>query len=1051
MKDFDISPFCLPNSKAGEVRFEEPRDIKSLLVEFKNKAPDKIALFYLRKTWPQTRIEKEPDLDNPCAFGWIPHDDWFNCAWQKARMKISRLSARKIIVSFLPLSREFPEMKNIYDVPFRRTLGCKLDVPDPNAIKKISVFTNSPVSRKTLCVYLDAGKKTPTREIRLEGYNTLVEKIIPLKGVEVKDRIVKLRKGRDRSFMVSLIHMIPSHKYANDDGLLTFFLDNDAFTISLASLEQEGPIWFEDKGVFISKRDDLAAFSDYWKMWQNAKTINQRVLARPEQTFAGAFYGQPRAHAVSYNLACKHARQRFWLESNGDILLFKPNVMRVPGKDTPCYKNDGSARFFFGLEKWASIARFPDPSPVLAYNLRFRKDSINLEQKSFAVPLTSPDFKTELNGDDPIIALVRFRFHNQGEKTETAVLSIRYSSDSQRSFNPLMCGEGQDDRLIPKSPFDILTIKNKGLWSSWKGQKVLRCLFHSDMKPKSDSRGIQFEKKLAPGEICDIFLKIPFISLEKSLEKTLLTKLSFDESYRAMTDFWRTEGQKGAQLKTLEPHLNALHRSHLAHVMVTDFKMPDGSGLINTSVGTSTYGNFSNEACMIVQELDQRGLHDEARRRLELWIRYQGTVPQPGNFTDYNGMFFGAAGFEDGAYNQHHGWVLWRLCEHFFLTRDKKWMLKAADAVIAGADWVFRQRKNTMKPLPHSRGWEYGFLPAGSLEDVTDFHYWLSTNSLTWRGTEWAAKALFEINHPDAARIRKEADSYRKDLIRGFETMRKHSPLVRLRNGRWVPYYPSRLYRRGRDIGWIREVLEGAVYLLISGLYDIDSQNARWILDDYNDNRYVKPPYGYLIPDFEANWFDRGGFSMQPNLLAGLLPHLDRDEPEIFLWMFFNAWCACYREEINAMVEHPAPVLGYSNSAHFKTSDQANSVMWLRYMFVYVKGDLLHLGRAIPRLWFLEDKEIGIQNVCIHFGMVSVSYKSGMNQGRIKAKVNLKLFQNPGRTLIRFRHPEKKKIKRVSVNGKTWKLFDAAKGDVDITGFRGKVNIDVIWNSLKKT
>ena len=57
-------------------------------------------------------------------------------------------------------------------------------------------------------------------------------------------------------------------------------------------------------------------------------------------------------------------------------------------------------------------------------------------------------------------------------------------------------------------------------------------------------------------------------------------------------------------------------------------------------------------------------------------------------------------------------------------------------------------------------------------------------------------------------------------------------------------------------------------------------------------------------------WFDRGGFSMQPNLLAGLLPHLDRDEPEIYLWMFFNAWGACYREEINAMVEHPLPVLG---------------------------------------------------------------------------------------------------------------------------------------------
>jgi hypothetical protein len=1047
MRDFDISPFCLPNTKIEEVRFEEPRDIRSLLVEFRNNAPDKIALSYLRKTWPQTRIEKEPDLDNPCSFGWIPHDDWFNCAWQRARIKISRLSARKISISFQPLSREFPDMKNTYDVPFRRTLGFKLDVPDPNAIKKISVFTNSPVSKTILHIHLDAGKITPATTIRMEGYNIFVEKMIPLKGVEVKDRIMKLRKGRDRSFLASLVHLMPSHKYANDDGLLTFFLDNDAFTISLTSLEQEGPVWFEEKGVFISKSDDTTLFSDYLKRCQNLKTINQRVLELPEQTFSGAFYGQPRAHAVSYNLACKHARQRFWLESNGDIHLFKPNVMRVPGKDTPFYRNDGSARFFFGLEKWASVARFPDLEPVLAYNIQFKKENLRLEQKSFAVPLYSPDFKKELNGDDPVIALVRFRFHNQGDETETAVLPVRYSGDSRRAFNPLMCGEGQDDQLVPKSPFDKLTIKRNEIFGSWKRQKVLRCIFHSNMKPKPDAWGIRFEKKLAPGEECDLFLKIPFISLEKSGEKTRLAKLSFEDSYRALTDFWKTQGNKGAQLHTPEPHLNALHRSHLTHVLVTDFKMPDKSGLINTSVGTSTYGNFSNEACMIVQELDQRGMHDEARRRLELWIKYQGTAAQPGNFTDYNGMFFGAAGFEDGAYNQHHGWALWRLCEHFFLTRDKKWMQKVSDAVIAGADWVFRQRRNTMKPLPHSRGWEYGFLPAGSLEDVTDFHYWLSTNSLTWRGTEWAARALKEINHPDANRIRKEADSYRRDLIRGFETMRRHSPIVRLRNGRWVPHYPSRLYRRGRDIGWIREVLEGAVYLLISGLYDIDSPSARWILDDYNDNRYVKPPYGYLIPDFEANWFDRGGFSMQPNLLAGLLPHLDKDEPEIFLWMFFNAWCACYREEINAMVEHPAPVLGYSNPAHFKTSDEANAVMWLRYMFVYVKDDLLHLGRAIPGAWFLENKEICLLNVCTRFGRVSVSYQPIMDQGRIKAKVNLKLFQNPGQILLRFRHPEKKKIKRVRVNDKPWKFFDASKGDVDITGFKGKVSIEVVWGA----
>jgi len=65
---------------------------------------------------------------------------------------------------------------------------------------------------------------------------------------------------------------------------------------------------------------------------------------------------------------------------------------------------------------------------------------------------------------------------------------------------------------------------------------------------------------------------------------------------------------------------------------------------------------------------------------------------------------------------------------------------------------------------------------------------------VTWRGVDSAAQALEAIGHPEAARNRKEADAYKKDLVAGFEKSRQNSPLVRLRDGRWVPHYPSRLY-----------------------------------------------------------------------------------------------------------------------------------------------------------------------------------------------------------------------------------------------------------------
>jgi hypothetical protein len=1041
MKPFDIAPFALPNGAPGEYRFEEPRDIRQLRVRFRGQTPSSLNVYYLRKTWPDVRIEYARDLDNPCGFGWTPIDDQFNTRWQKAAIEVRQESASTVIITFKGLSAEFPDLKD-YDVTFRRTLGIKIEAPEPKQLLSANIFTTSTPQWSRLRVELDAGRETPGKRIRLSAYNATIRAVLSPRGVRASRHTVELLPEKERSFELRVVHMRPAHRYCGDEGHITFSLDDDVFTICLQNLSEQGPIWYAEKGVYIAFANDPTRFADYLKRIEGTKTLHQRVREYREQTYAGAFYGQPRPHAVSYNLGCKHNRQRFWLEANGDLVLHRWNVTSIPGQDTARFLCDGDARFFFGLERKAILARYTDTPPVLAYHIRARDGDIAIEQESFAVPLERSILDDSLASDDTVVAMVRFRFENMGDAPSVAELPLSYSHRSGRSRNAYSSNGHQDDYLVPRGERDALLVEGNHILSEWHGRKVFRVRWEGDMQAEAEGQQVVFRRILQPGEACTLRLKIPYIAIDQPEELQALQNLSFEQCYREVVAFWRAQAKQGAQLVCPEPHLTALHAAHLNHVLITDALMPDGSGLINTSVGTSTYGNFTNEACMVTHELDQRGLHEEARKRIELWIKYQGTAPQPGNFTDYEGMYFGAGGFECGAYNQHHGWVLWCIGMHYFLTGDAEWLNRVAPSLIAGCDWVFRQRRNTMRHLPHSRGWEYGFLPAGSLEDVTDFHYWLSTNALTWRGVDTAAKALEAIGHPEAARIRQEADAYRADLIRGFETMRQHSPLVRLRNGRWVPHYPSRLYQRRRDVGWIREVLEGSVYLLISGLYDADSVQAQWILDDFQDNRYPTPPYGYLIPDFEANWFDRAGFSIQPNLLAGLMPHLDRDEPEIFLWMFFNAWCTCYREEINAMVEHPMPVLGYSNAAHFKTSDEANAVSWLRAMFVYASEKVLHLGRAIPREWFRTGKPIATSGVCTRYGTVGVSYHVSEEGKRMKAEIDLQLRTQPAKLLVRFRHPESLPIRAVRVNGSPHDRLDPQRNDVDITGYSGQVTVE---------
>ncbi len=1036
---FDISPFALPNCAPGEIRFEEPRDIREIEFEIEGPLPAGFGVSYLSKTWPRVRLERQSDLESPGIFGWNPLDDWFNCRRQKAAISFRR-SGRSVFVAFKGLTAEYPKDAKDYDVDFRRTLGVRIEGVEPEKLGRIRIFTASRPAAASVRVELDAGKRTPGKRIGIFGYNARVTRIKAISGVRTAGHRIILGRGR-RVFEADVQHMRPAHSYCHDAGHLSFAMDGDTFTVSLEDLARGG-VWYREAGVFLSPAGSGLDFAGYRRKFQGRKTVNRRVRERPEHEYRSARSGQFRPHPVNYNLGCKHARQRFWLESNGDLVLHRHSLVNAPrnyanpamtGADTGRFLASGNVRIFFGMEEWRCTARHPDPAPVPAYTISWEKNGILAKQESLCVPLMRSILKGEPAGDETTVALVRFNFRNAGAAPAVARLPIRYSQESNRN------GGWLDAYEVPESPLDKLTVRGKRIEGAFEGKRILRLAFSGGMRPIQDKEGLALIRELGPGRSCEVVLKVPFIALDRKDELAALKRLDFARSRREITAFWRKECSSGSQLACPEQHFGDLYKSHLMHVQISDFAMPGRPEMINTSVGTSTYGNYSNESCMIVQELDQRGMHEDVERRLETWLRFQGTVPQPGNFTDYDGMFYGAGGFECGDYNQHHGWVLWCLAEHFRLTRNRAWLDRIAPALIKGADWVFRQRRNTLGPLPHSRGWEKGFLPAGSLEDVTDFHYWLSTNSLTWRGCDSAAQVLEETGHPQAARIRREADAYRDDLRAGFEQMRRHSPLVPLDDGRWVPTYPSRMYMRGRDTGWIREVLEGSVYLLISGLYDPDSKEGGWILDDYQDNRYLKPPYGYKLVDPERNLFSRGGFSIQPNLLAGLMPHLDRDEPEIYIWMFINAWISCYREEINGMAEHPLPELGFSNAAQFKTSDEANAIMWLRFMHVYWNRDLLHLGRALPRAWLKHGRKPAITGVATYFGRVGAHYESSAARRRIRLLADLDLDRTPGRILARFRHPEGKKLRAATVNGRRGRIADAVRGDVDLTGLHGRI------------
>jgi hypothetical protein len=100
-----------------------------------------------------------------------------------------------------------------------------VDGVPPEAVVRIEVRTTSTPGRTRLRVLLDASKPASVREVAVSGHNCELARLISETGTKwLADTRVRLldRRSARRSFLVNVRHLVSSHRFAHDEGLVTF-------------------------------------------------------------------------------------------------------------------------------------------------------------------------------------------------------------------------------------------------------------------------------------------------------------------------------------------------------------------------------------------------------------------------------------------------------------------------------------------------------------------------------------------------------------------------------------------------------------------------------------------------------------------------------------------------------------------------------------------------------------------------------------------------------------------------------------------------------------
>ena len=811
------------------------------------------------------------------------------------------------------------------------------------------------------------------------------------------------RPGLDRTWntgkplRLGLVCSRPSPRKA-DRTLLRFHLPAGPVTVAVEDVLTGDGVYVRDFGLLVRRADAPVGLAEYRRKIAGQSTILARVRTMPDQSFDQAMRALWRPiqnnGPTMLSLACDN--EKFILDREGTIrygrLSIKP---QFPAARTRSLEG-----------RWL---------PIVVNTAQ--SGGAVLRQRTWVAPFTPTADPWDSVGKTRALGVAEFALENPGGKAVDVAFRLG-----------TMYWPGQPSG----GPIEVRTVGKRAFWTE-RG-RVLAVIDLTDTSPLAtavSSSGILITGRLPAAATCRFVAYVPAWPLRREDQTPLPPSAELRER---VVRYWEGLMRPAMQVELPEPLLEDVYRATQVHCLTAARNEAQGRR-VAPWIASDTYGPLDTEAQPVILGMDLVGHAEFARRSLEFFI------------SSYNADGLLVKGYTLMGTGQH----LWTLAAHDALVPDRRWLAGIAPEIFKSCRWIVRQTEKTKRlDARGQRLPEYGLVPPGVLADWNRYAYYFYANGHFCAGLEAAGRMLAAVRTAEAQEIQRAAQEYREDILRAFRWQRGQMPVVRLRDGTWVPPCPSSLYCYGLTrefFGGVsaigHDVEAGGNHLIPLGLLEPKGREADWVADFLEDRWFlIDGIFGaYPAGENEKDWFNRGGFAkLQPHYARTSDIHALRDDVKPFVRTYFNTLPVLLNRENLSFWEH-----ANNGGAWNKTHESAWFLEMTRTMLLTERGDELWLAPFVTNRWMRQGMHVSVRNAPTRFGAASYTLRSAVAEGHIDAVVKSPARRPPTRLVLRVRHPEGRRMRGVTVDGVPHADFDPAAEIVRLAPSAKPVSVRVIY------